>query len=545
MIVRRRACVAGFAMVLASSLSAAAPDGPAPADPLGPYAAGDFVVTTGDASPLSAAPKLYFAREWIAVPRDGVPVTGYGRGASPTDDVRAWASSHASGEVPGARPPLVWLASPERVRGARIARDASTVAIGGRDHPFALAPKLELNRSYFDATSASFLSAREVAMRGRWRGDTFEARTIWPQDFRLDDAVTVATLPAGAPPAQALRDLVRADGGGARAPFSTRLLWERASGSRPWAGKAALVVMVNGAQGDDDEAWGGHFALGTGRVGADGGIADVLVDNFYSLDVVSEKGILAAPVPLDNYLADLNSGQAWYRPSAMLVAILADDAAPALVQGALNRVYAQFWRHQLPYRHSMMNCTGISVDTLRALGWNVPASEARASSIALAWLSVPWTLARERSVSQARIAYEYLTQDRTRLFPAVAFETIGAELLRLAQGGTHAAASGVERLLARDLEALVFVRVPQLPSSRAFGSWPVVSPAEYHGKVPRDPEERQIVPVPPRPFPSGLRDADLLPETRRPSDLPLAAWALVGFAIAAALVAWAVRSLAH
>ena len=72
--------------------------------------------------------------------------------------------------------------------------------------------------------------------------------------------------------------------------------------------------MVNGAQGDDDEAHGGHFALVTGRTQPDGAIGDWLVNNFYSLDVESEKGILAAPLPLDNYLADLNSGQGWYRP---------------------------------------------------------------------------------------------------------------------------------------------------------------------------------------------------------------------------------------
>jgi len=525
---RSRLGAACLAMVLASPVLAAPPDGPSPADPPGLYPATDFVVTTGDPAPLAPSAKLYFAKEWIAVPRDGVPVSGYARGVDAFDDLRAWSSTRESAEAPGACPPLVWLASPERVRGARIA--------------LALAPKLELNRSYFDAGSASFFAGRDVALRGRWLGDVFEARTLWPQDFRLDDTVAAAPLDPGQPAARSLRDLVRAHDGGARAPFSTRLVWERAQGSRPWAGKTVLVVMLNGAQGDDDEAWGGHFALGTGRLGADGGLADVLIDNFYSLDVVSEKGILAAPVPLDNYLADLNSGQAWYRPSALLVAVLASDAAPALVQGAMNRVYAQFWRHQLPYRHSMMNCAGISVDTLRALGWNLPANEANAAAHAVAWLAVPWTLAKERSVSQARVAYEYLTQDRTRLFPAVAFETVGAELVRLAREGAGAGASEVERLLARDLEALVHVHVPQLPSSRAFGSWPVVSPAEYHGKVPKDPEAMQIVPVPARPFPSNLRDPDLLPETRRPSDLPLAFWALAAIAGLAALAAWLARA---
>ena len=82
-----------------------------------------------------------------------------------------------------------------------------------------------------------------------------------------------------------------------------------------WSGKPVLALMVNGAQGDDDEAHGGHFAIVTGRIAPDGGIGDWLVNNFYSLDVESEKGIIAAPVPLDNYLGDLNSGQNWYRPT--------------------------------------------------------------------------------------------------------------------------------------------------------------------------------------------------------------------------------------
>src|SRR6185369_14766504 len=111
------------------------------------------------------------------------------------------------------------------------------------------------------------------------------------------------------------------------------------------AGRAALGIMVNGAQGDDDEAHGGHFALVTGRTQSDGAIGDWLTNNFYSLDVESEKGILAAPVPLDNYLADLNSGQGYYRPSYMIVAVLARDRAATLLQGALNRVYNQFYRH--------------------------------------------------------------------------------------------------------------------------------------------------------------------------------------------------------
>ncbi len=535
-----RAC-AVVAMALATSTAAAIPDGPPPPDDVGTYAGGDFVVTTGDYSAIAPAPQLYFAKEWIAVPRTGVPVSGYARGVSAGEDVRAWNGTPAAAEMPGPRPPLVWLGSPERIHGARLAPDLGTFAAGGRVAPLALAPRLESNGSWADASTGPWYAAREVALRGRWTGDAFEARTLWPEDFRLDAATKAEPLPEGTPPAKSLRELVRAAGADARGAFHARALWERPGHGRAWAGKPVLLVMVNGAQGDDDEAWGGHFAIGTGRLGPNGELDDILVDNFYSLDVVSEKGILAAPTPLDQYLADLNSGQAWYRPSALLVAVLSDGAAPSRVQGAFNRVYAQFWRHQLPYRHSLANCSGISVDTLRAIGWRLPASEPGAGAVALAWVALPWALATERSVSKARVAYEYLTQDRTRLFPGVAFETIGASLLALARDGPGTGAGDIERLLARDVEALVFAHVPQLPSSRAAGSWPVVSPAEYRGKVPKDPEDQKIIPVLSRPFPANLRDDDLLPEARRPSDLPLLVWAAVGLAALVAVAAWAVR----
>ena len=527
-------------MALASLATAAVPDGPAPAGPLGLDDAADFVVTSGDYSSLAPAPRLYFGKEWIAVPREGVPVASHAAGVTAFDDVRMWSAAIAPGRKPAARPPLVWIGSPERVRDAKLAADATSMVAGGATRRFALAERLASNGSWFDASSASFFAAREVALRGAWRGDgAFEARVLWPEDWRLDARAPVAALDArDGDAAAALRALVRADGGGAKAPWSTRVLWERPGVARAWDGKPVLIVMVNGAQGDDDEAWGGHFAIGTGRLGRGGDLADVLVDNFYSLDVVSEKGILAAPTPLDAYLADLNSGQAWYRPSAILVAVLADDESARRVQGAFDRVYGQFWRHQLPYGHSTMNCSGISVDTLDAAGWTLPPTPARVAAHALAWLAVPATLVKEGSVSQARVAYEYLTQDRTRLFPAVAFEAAGASLLAMAQGGVREGASPLQRALARDVLALAYVHVPQLPSSRASGSWPVASPAEYHGKVPKDPEDVKRIPVPARPFPSNLRDPDLLPQARRPSDLPLAVWAVAAVAAVIALAAW-------
>jgi hypothetical protein len=292
--------------------------------------------------------------------------------------------------------------------------------------------------------------------------------------------------------------------------------------------------MVNGAQGDDDEAWGGHFAIGTGVIGKDGAIGDLLVNNFYALDTVSEKGILAAPTPLDRYLGDLNSGQGWYRPSFIAVAVLDDARAAQRVQQAFNVMFEQFWRHQLTYQHATMNCAGISVDTLRALGWAVPARGA--ASYALGWLAMPYALVKYRSLSQARMAYEYMTEDQTRLLPAVAFEDIVADLLRLATQGARSDEGALAHTLATDIVAIELLRIPQWPSSRKFGSWPVASPAEYRAKYPSDPAQAQIVPVPPREFPARLRDANLLAEPPRRSDLPLIVWSglvavLIGYAL--------------
>src|SRR3989441_801974 len=130
------------------------------------------------------------------------------------------------------------------------------------------------------------------------------------------------------------------------------------------------------------------------------------------------------------------------------------------VQGALERTYNQFYRHQLLYDHATMNCTSISVSVLRALGWNVPARGA--TSWAVAALGFPYFALRERRLANTLQSFDYLTEDRTRLFPAAGFEEIGADLLRLATGRPARAPTPFEAMLADDLEALVFLRIPQL-----------------------------------------------------------------------------------
>ena len=387
--------------------------------------------------------------------------------------------------------------------------------------------KIPLNRSYYDASSVAYFAQRDVAVRGTKFADGFVARTVWPEDFRLGpDAPAAITAAAHGDPALQMRALMRAEPrGGAQSPFAAMTLWQRDGSTSHWSGKTVLGLMVNGAQGDDDEAHGGHFALVTGRVQPDGSIADWLVNNYYSLDVESEKGIIAAPLPLDNYLGDLNSGQSWYRPSYMVVAVLRDERAAALVQSALNRVYNQFYRHQLGYYHPNQNCASISVDTLRALGWSIPARGP--TSRTLAWAGFPFIAAKELSIGKAKLAFDYLRTDQTRLMPAASLEEAFGSLLALAQGKRTADDGPLAAMLAEDLEALAFLRFPQFPSSRAWGDAPAVTTWEYKARIPNDPALAQIVPVPPRPFPAALHDPDLLPRTWRPSDYAVVVWGVL------------------
>ena len=489
----------------------------------------------------------YFRNETVAVPKAGLPIAGFEKGVRAFDDVSHWVAKRPEGAALDF-PPLVWVAAPQLIRDARLDADGKALVAPGGALPFAFVPKIALNRSYADAASIRFLASRPLTLRGTLTPDGFVARSVWPQDFAFGPMAPPArALRAGdgaeplraaeADAADALRALMREmPEGGARSPFAAMTLWQRPGDAGAWAGKPVLGLMVNGAQGDDDEAHGGHFAIVTGRVQADGGIGDWLVNNFYSLDVESEKGILAAPVPLDNYLGDLNAGQAWYRPTTMLVAVLDDDRAAVLVQSALNRVYNQFYRHQLVYYHPNQNCASISVDTLRALGWDVPARGP--SSRALAWLGYPLVAVKDMSIGKAKLAFDYLRTDQTRLLPAAALEEAFASLLALASGAPPQPPAGrLAPMLASDVAALAFLRFPQFPSSRAFGNAPAVSTWEYRALVPKDPALQQIVPVPPRPFPQSLRDPDLLPPRWTPADYATLVWAALTV-VGLPLLAW-------
>jgi hypothetical protein len=481
--------IAASALVVVALSARAEPKDALESESLGLAAGADYRLADGRCTdcPASRQALWYFQDDVVAVPRNA----GDGR------------------------PSLVWVGSPEIVEHAVLSADGTQLTTtDGAAAPLTLTPKLATNRSYFDASTAAFFQHRALRIRGRHAGGAFVARAIWPEDYRLERARATT-----APP-EAVDALVTADDGGARAPYATRVLWERnPAAPGTWAGKPALAFVLSGAQGDDDEAHGGHFAIATGRVGPGGEWSDWLVNNFYNLDSVSEKGIIAARVPMDAYLADLNSGQAYYRPAYVLALVLRSDRAAVRYQAQVDRAYEALYRHDMPYHHSASNCTGISMDALRGIGWQVP--RRGPTSYAKATAAFFYRTATTGSVEKGESTFDYLVEEQTRLLPRVAFDEAGADVVRLLRG-ERAAATEYERQLKQDVEAVVFVRVPQIPSSRAFGTFPVGSFAEYQARVPADVKQWKIVSVAPRPFPSELREGPA-PAPHRSKAVPAAA----------------------
>lgn len=485
--------------------------------------ANDFSTTDGKCGDCTTIPqaKWFFENETIAVPKNGLPMAGFERHLPVVDDLVAWAKATPTGSV-RAYPPLIWLGAPVVESGVELLDEGKAIQTAKGSAPLQLAPRLPLNGSWFDQHSLAFFHGQPLKMRGNWVDSTFVARTLWPQNFRLPDAPL--SKPLAADP-EAVRAWVRElPQGGAQSPFAVESVWRRPGSNGLRAGQPVIGLMLNGAQGDDDEAHGGHFATMTGQVGEQGAMGDWLVYNFYTLDSESEKGIIAAPVPLDNYLGDLNSGQAWYRPSYMLVATLKEARTAVHLDAALARVFSQFYRHQFSYQHARANCAGTSVSTLRILGWQVPVRGPES------WLKgvfgLPLVAVQEKSLKKGKAIFDYMTEDQTRLYPAVAFEEMSADLLRLVSGKTGRQLSEYERLLAADVEEIMLVRVPQFPSSRAWGDFPIISSDEYLARVPKDPAEQKIIPVPARPFPDQLRDPQSPAEPWLRSDYALLAWIL-------------------
>ena len=480
---------------------------------LGLYAQNQFQTVNGVCPSCQALPQAlwYFRHETFALPQSNALVTHFDATKRGVDDTQ--------GLTPEALPALVWTGASQRWSGLTLNTEATAVAsVEGERFGFKLVPKIASNRSYWNASTSHFFNQGPLTVRGELEGKTLVARTVWPQTYKLDLTAGTHPLQAG----ESLQSLVQFAHGGARSPYQSRLLWEKSPGlGQQSSGKAALGILLNGAQGDDDEAHGGHFALATGRVGADGAYDTWLVNNYYNLASNSEKGIIAGVTPFDKYMGDLNSGQSFYRPSYMLVAVFSQPAIPQHIQALNNRVFQHFYRNDFVYDHARENCAGISIDTLRNLGWQVlpRGVESLLKASAAYW----YVAATERSLQKGRAIYDYLNTEMTRLFPAVAFDALGNDLLNIAHTGNKTTLiSTVMQPMAEQLEAIYFVRIPQFPSSRADGLAPVYSFAQYQQQAPADRSQWKIIPVTPNPLPQNLKDGLAL-KSKSPALLPLPA----------------------
>jgi hypothetical protein len=453
---------------------------------LGLYETGRFAIAPGDCAGCGASElvRWWFADELVAVPRQG--------------------ASGASGDAPVSPPPAVWIGAPQRVFSARLSADASTLHVGSESMRFAVTPRITTNASYLDGTSARFFAERPLLVRGAVADEggspVFIARSVFPEDQRIDLTATAEPLR----PNELLGTLVEAQAG-ADVGAAQRVLFARPD-SGGWADRPVLTLVLTGAQGDDDGARGGHLAIATGTLGARGEWHDWLATNFYPLVEGNAKGIIPASLPMDTYLYDLNSGQLMYRPGYMLVAVLRDARSAEAAQHALQQTMLRLYCGDIEFDRARFNSTAMSIDPLRELGWRIPA--AGPTSRVAGIITAPFAALFRWNLGIGRSVYAMFATERTRLLPRVAFEVAGHDLLHLAALGR--AGDGdltpFERMLAEDIEALLFVRLPQVPSARRFGTYPVPSLLAYGAGLLADPADFESAPeAEPRQFSERLR----------------------------------------
>lgn len=448
--------------------------------PLGLFDARQFRPAVGGctACGVPAAAFWWFRDELVAVPAP-----------------RSVLGTEGAAEPPAA-PALLWLGAPEVVEHARLSADARSLTVGSETIPFAVAPKIATSTAYVDASTARFFAARPIRVRGATAAvggrPVFVARTIWPEDARLElDRLPLEPLT----PNELLGTLIEAQIDATRDAFPARLLFERdPGGRRRWAGRPVLAFVLSGAQADDDGSLSGHLAAATGVIGPHGEWHHWLATNFYPLADRNAKGILPATLPIDNYLFDLNSGQLYYRPAYMLVAVLSRERAALAVHESLQRTMLALYCGRVEFNRASFNSTAMTIDALRGLGWRIPRTgpTSRLAGIAAA----PFAALVGRKFRTGRDLYAALSEERTRLLPRVAFEVAGHDLLYLAAGGGREdeGLTPFERMLAEDVEAIVFVRLPQVPSARRYGTYPVRSLLAYGARLLSDPAPYEAAP---------------------------------------------------
>lgn len=411
---------------------------------------------------ISPSSQFYFADEWIGVDEERTPSLPF------------------------------WLAAPVHLIDVKILPDERRLLLPNGEKPeFRLIEALPSNTTFINEKTLHFFAQRSVSLRGFWQNDIFFIRTIWPSDWRLGTNSN-SDLPHW-------REVVKKGVAGATKPFETFKLWQRPNAEAP---QMFFGVMLNGAQGDDDEAHGGHLALVFGEWQKNGDISQWWVANFYNPDVVSEKGILPSITTMDNYLCDLNCGQQQYRPSWLIGCALSNALPVQRIYAAMNETMNALYSHAFVYEHTTNNCTGLSMDALRYAGLNVPMKGP--SSRLLSPFLFLYKLIQERDWNMAKQAFLYFNTERTRLMPYMAYKHSVRHMMQIIRG-KQVPRSELEAALLTGTSAVYGMHFPQIPSARAYGREPVISVFQYQSRVPAKRGDWKIIPVSARPFPEHLR----------------------------------------
>lgn len=439
---------------------------------IGPYKSSVLETKSGDCVDcIGKAASFYFNKESVVVVKDN------------NDKVFIWNKGNF-------------------VTNGTLSQDGKTLLTEKKIYQFKPTQKIPTNLSYYNESSIKFFAKKEVIVKGDIKNDTIVASSIWPTEYSLNNIKPVQ-------PKVSVKDLVQNE---KLNSFEPQLLWSRDNKNVKLQNKPVLGFILNGAQGDDDEAHGGHFAVATGNIDENGQFNNLLVNNFYGINSFSEKGIIASRVPLDLYQADLNHGQSWYRPSYMLFAVLKNEKLALAYQEQINKKFNDFYQHHFEYNHALANCSGINIETLRSLGWSIPKQGVESYIKGIG--AIPYVSLTDSFLS-AKKGANYMMSEKTNLYPFVAFDAISQDLLdRIAKGKNLD--SPFEKELAENLEAIIYVKIPQFPSSRSFGSAPIYSFDEYMKRVPENKKDWKIVPVEPNPFPENLKDSKVEGFTMQP-----------------------------
>ena len=163
--------------------------------------------------------------------------------------------------------------------------------------------------------------------------------------------------------------------------------------------------------------------------------------------------------------------------------------------------YAQYYAQDFKYEHDHLNCTALIADPLRGEGWNYPNQGSTPKWIAKGLGALAGKVSGNKQAGDE--IYQSLIEEKTRGIPRAAFDSVGGDLMQM-EGADGAEPmtrklSPLEQKMKEDIVAVIWVRMPQIPSSRPFGREPVTGTMDYimrtGGKI------SKTVPTYPRPFP--------------------------------------------